>query len=137
MFDRNTSTLAIRSRTARSAGLTMAGFVVAALAFFVASPASADHRHSERGHYVGCRDHAHHYGPGHHYHLRHHYRHSGWHSGFGFGLFLPHFELRLDRPHRARRSHSDRHHVRDRKHRDRKHRDRKHRDRKHNRDHRS
>ena len=128
MFDRNTSTLAIRSRTARSAGLTMAGLVVAALAFFVASPASADHRHSERGHYVGCRDHAHHDGPGHHYHKRHHYRHSGWHSGFGFGLFVPHFELRLDRPHRAHRIDRDRH-VRDRS--------RKHRNRHHRRDHRS
>lgn len=124
MFDRNTTTLAIRSRTARSAGLTMTGLAGAALAFFVASPASAEHRHYEGAHYAGCRDQAHHHRHEDYDHGRHHYRHSVWHSGFGFGLFLPHFELRLDHPHRADR---DRHHRRDRKHRDRRRNRRDHR----------
>ena len=114
MFERNTSRLPIRSRAACSAGLTMTGIAVVALALFVASPAAAGHQDEEREHHAGCSHRWHRSGHRHWKHDFHHYRHAGWHSGFGFGLFLPHFTLRLDHPRRPHRSnHRDvRHHYR-------------------------
>ncbi len=137
MFDRNSIALSHGSlRPARAVGLTMAALVVAALAFFVASPASANHRHTERGHYVGWWGHAQHHGHGHHdkHHHYRHDRHSGWYPGFHIALPLPHFELRFGKSHRSHRNDRDRSHVRDhrRKHRDRsdvRERSRKHRNR--------
>ncbi len=122
MFDPNTTTLALRSRTARFAGLTMAGLVVAALSFFVASAASAGHRYHAQDHHVDCRGHAHHpiaqhHVYRHHYQGHHHRRHSGWSAALHLGLLLPHFQIHFDQPHRGHRRHHDRHNVRERRHR--------------------
>jgi len=125
MYDHDTFRLAIRSRAARSVGLTMTGITVVALAFGVASPAAAGDRHSEHDRHVGCSHRWHRNSHRHWKHGFHHYRHASWHSGFDLGLFLPHFTLRLDHPRRSHRSnHREvRHHYRG--HRERtQHRDR-------------
>jgi hypothetical protein len=82
MFDRNQTTLSIRSRTMRLAGATIAGLAVVALSLFVASTASGDHRDRDRdrdrdrnrAHVSVCRDQAHHHthsSQGRHGHGRH------------------------------------------------------------------
>jgi len=111
MYDRNTIPLAIRSR---AAGLALTGFAVAALALFVASPVSAGDRYYEHEHHIDCSHHAHHASHGHLTHNPYHRGYTNWHSGFGFGFYLPHFTLRLSHPHRLHRSnrHDVRHHYR-------------------------
>jgi hypothetical protein len=78
MFDRNQTTLSIRSRTMRLAGATIAGLATVALSLLVASTASADNRDRERdrnrAHVSVCRDQTHHHSQwsqGRHGHSRH------------------------------------------------------------------